>query len=277
MGIADANKRHVVYWIHLKEQTDIFSQGYIGVTCKSADRRFYEHCWVASSCKDEDNYYVVHRAINKYGAENLIVDTLLVSSRDYCYEMEGKLRPTLHVGWNIAPGGRAPGLVTSGTTLTTEHKMKLSEAHKGKILSEETKKKIGDYWRGKKRPDEFGKAVSEAKKGMVPSEKFMAARKAWGESMRGIPMSEERKAKLPKHAKWLGTTADKKIWADAIHIKSIWDSGNKSAKRLAKYFGTLYYSKFAAIHNAFKSGWNPSEDSEYLKWREEQLALQERT
>ena len=36
----------VVYWIHLPEHTDMFSEGYIGVT-ENIKRRYYEHLKLA--------------------------------------------------------------------------------------------------------------------------------------------------------------------------------------------------------------------------------------
>ncbi len=93
-----------VYWIRKKEHTDIFTQGYVGVTKYTAEKRFAQHR-ERSVSSDLQN---ICKAIRKYGAENLIVDTVVISELGYCFDLEAKLRPTPFIGWNIAVGGTAP-------------------------------------------------------------------------------------------------------------------------------------------------------------------------
>lgn len=64
---------------------------------------------------------------------------------------------------------------------TEEHKRKISESEKGKILSEETKRKIGNANRGKIRTEETRKKISESLK-----------------NKKGRKLSEETKQKLSK-------------------------------------------------------------------------------
>ena len=93
----------VVYWIHRPEHTDITKQGYVGITNMRARERWAEHR--RASRKNPDVHCaVVNRAICKY--PDLIYEVVLVAdTREYCERIEGLLRPTNGIGWNIARGG----------------------------------------------------------------------------------------------------------------------------------------------------------------------------
>jgi hypothetical protein len=89
-----------VYWIRHKDHTDIFSQGYVGVS-KNTEARFQRHS------KYSDNQHL-KAAIKKYGWNNLIKQIVLIGEEKYCYNLELKIRPTKQIGWNIAEGGAKP-------------------------------------------------------------------------------------------------------------------------------------------------------------------------
>ena len=89
-----------VYWIHHPDHTDMFSQGYIGVS-KDVEKRFKQHF------EKKHNLHLVN-ATHKYGWDNLVKKQILIAEEDYCYDIEGKLRPTANIGWNIAVGGGVP-------------------------------------------------------------------------------------------------------------------------------------------------------------------------
>jgi hypothetical protein len=89
-----------VYWIRHKDHTDIFSQGYVGVS-KNTEARFKRHS------KYSDNQHL-KAAIKKYGWNNLIKQIVLIGEEIYCYNLELKIRPTKQIGWNIAEGGAKP-------------------------------------------------------------------------------------------------------------------------------------------------------------------------
>ena len=93
----------VVYWIHRPEHTDIFTQGYVGITNGKARERWAEHR--RSSRKNPDVHCVViNHAIRKH--RDLIYEVVVVAdTREYCERIEGLLRPTNNIGYNIARGG----------------------------------------------------------------------------------------------------------------------------------------------------------------------------
>ena len=124
----------VVYWIHLDEHTDLFTQGYIGVTTKTAEERFEQHCnnafWPSIPRTK------LYNVIRKYGAENLIVETLVVSDKEYAYDLEYKLRPNRNIGWNLAIGGSVPQSL-KGKKHSEASKEKMRKAKLGKKQSQE--------------------------------------------------------------------------------------------------------------------------------------------
>jgi predicted GIY-YIG superfamily endonuclease len=89
-----------VYWIHHKDHTDMFSQGYVGVT-NNVKRRWFRHS------RYSENQHLKN-AIRKYGWDNLIKEVIIVANKSYCYAMETKLRPEDQIGWNISAGGSQP-------------------------------------------------------------------------------------------------------------------------------------------------------------------------
>ena len=93
----------VVYWIHKPEHTDITKQGYVGITHKRVRDRWLDHK-SASRRTPDSHCAMLNRAIRKY--PNLIYEVVLVAdTREYCERIEGLLRPTNRIGWNIARGG----------------------------------------------------------------------------------------------------------------------------------------------------------------------------
>lgn len=109
-----------VYWIHLPEHTDMFTQGYIGVASKGAEHRFKEHLSKARL----GSKLPIHNAIRKYG-DKLVVDTIVMANIEYCYELENKLRPTPRIGYKCDAGGNCNRL---GAKLSDETREKQRQA-----------------------------------------------------------------------------------------------------------------------------------------------------
>ena len=89
-----------LYWIHHKDHTDMFSQGYVGVS-KNTEARWFRH----SRYSDNQHFKA---AIKKYGWDNLIKEVVVIGEETYCYDLESKIRPSKQIGWNIAEGGAKP-------------------------------------------------------------------------------------------------------------------------------------------------------------------------
>jgi hypothetical protein len=85
-----------VYWIHNENETDILTEGYVGIS-NDPQRRFEEH-------KD------------RFGSVKEVVFTF--ETRQEAKDKEAELRPRWNIGKNIAPGGQAGnrprGIHTSG-------------------------------------------------------------------------------------------------------------------------------------------------------------------
>jgi hypothetical protein len=95
-----------VYWIHHKDHTDAYSQGYVGISV-GAIQRWREH-------KSKDTNPHIGNAIKKYGWDNLTKKVIFTGSLEACLKLENLLRPSEHIGWNISIGGNKPGKLFKG-------------------------------------------------------------------------------------------------------------------------------------------------------------------
>lgn len=100
----NAEKVAVVYWLHLKEHTDVFTQGYVGVTTRLIDIRFKEHCGKFKSSYNP--YNPLHLAFAQYGIDTIVRTRLCVCSVKEAYEVERLFRPFEYMGWNTTEGGK---------------------------------------------------------------------------------------------------------------------------------------------------------------------------
>ena len=168
---------HSVYWIHHPDHTDMFSQGYIGVSV-NAKKRWGDHR------RHQENKHFSN-AVKLYGWDILIKKQVLISDEKYCLMIEEKLRPEKGIGWNIAKGGGKPPVNTTktgfkagdapwnkGVPMSLEAKLLVSKSLKGMRHSPEVYKKQGlsrsgekNVWFGKKFSDEYRKKLSLAKLG----------------------------------------------------------------------------------------------------------------
>jgi len=211
----------------------MFREGYIGVTKHTLSERLRQHKKEAAG----GSTYAVHNAIRKYGSD-LIVQPLLEADEEYCYCIEAKLRPSRHIGWNIAEGGgKSPMRGVTG------------EAHPnfGKSLSNETRAKIGVANSGR-RNGLYGKTGDK--------NPFFGKRH-----------SVETKDKL-RHKPWEYAKSDKSVWASADTLYSLFcELTRKSHYTLSRMSG-LEASKLFAIVQKFKSGWIPSSDLNWLAFKD---------
>lgn len=183
-----------VYWIRCKDHTDMFSQGYIGVS-KNAGLRFLQHQ------RRRENPHL-ENAIAKYGWDNLIKTEILISDEAYCLDIEAKLRPTVKIGWNICAGGGMPPLLIGQTALIGK-----TPWNKGKTYGNSTRKKISDAVRlAMQNPErkEINRKLLLGKPSLMlgkkhtaeTREKMSAAKKGIPSKYKGFLATEEQKQKM---------------------------------------------------------------------------------
>ena len=147
-----------VYWVRQAEHTDIFSQGYVGVTNNFTSR-------MTDHKRGGENAHF-RNAINKYGWDNLVKEIIVIAEKDYCLDLETKLRPTNEIGWNLVKGGGIPPSFL-GKKRSESNILKL----KNRVFSEETKQKMSIAMTGNKnnlgnkRSEETKKKLSQSKLG----------------------------------------------------------------------------------------------------------------
>ena len=159
-----------VYWYHLVEHSDPYTQGYVGVTSQPAIR---ERCHFGGR---RGGSSILYKAVQKYGEDRVIKDILhTVEDAEAAYALEKSYRPTDRIGWNIASGGGLPpdctGRKDSKETrekrtasikafwqantrvspykgvvgrFTQEQRIAIGKAQKGKEISEQHRKAITD-------------------------------------------------------------------------------------------------------------------------------------
>ena len=92
----------IVYWIHKPSHTDIYADGYIGITRNPARQRWMEHLALTKNNRKNNKLYDILKE-----EDSLLFDVIAVGeTREYCEHIEHSLRPTPHIGWNTAPGGK---------------------------------------------------------------------------------------------------------------------------------------------------------------------------
>ena len=92
----------IVYWIHKPSHTDIYADGYIGITRNPARQRWMEHLALTKNNRKNNKLYDILKE-----EDSLLFDVIAVGeTREYCEHIEHSLRPTPYIGWNTAPGGK---------------------------------------------------------------------------------------------------------------------------------------------------------------------------
>ncbi len=220
----------------------MFTEGYIGVSVQGAIKRYRIH----KSDAKAGSKLPIHNAIRKYG-DTLILDTIVKGDPEYCYFMEGRLRPTPNIGYNVSAGGAA-------TNLGSKH-------------SEETRKKISIAGKGRKATADAIENMRKAK-----SNNPTIHTDETKEYLRSL----SKKRGMSKATRDGASKANKlKVaWKNNISIGSIWLMADKvytyskenpthGVRKIAESFN-IVYSQLAVMYKKIKSGWNPFEDEEWL-------------
>ena len=124
-----------VYWIHRPEHTDMFSQGYIGVS-NNTKLRWHDHHVRTGNAH-------LKRAIAKYSWDNLVKEVIVIADELYCLAVEFKLRSKDKIGWNIVAGGGMPPSSRGKKFIRSEeYKAQMSISKMGQKHTPETQTKI---------------------------------------------------------------------------------------------------------------------------------------
>lgn len=201
------------------------TQGYVGITARSANERFAEH--LGEARRGSEN--TLYRAMRKYG-DKIVIEPLVVADEEYCLNLERKLRPVEHIGWNVVAGGGEPPKHTSHTE---EAKARISVAVRTRG-STPARVRAAQARRGVPRSD-----ASKAK------------------------MRERAQGRLP----WEASRADKSLWSRAGEIFQFWQAHNHLGFiAIGKHFGYKKPYAIQAMYRKFKQGWNPLQDPQWLGW-----------
>jgi predicted GIY-YIG superfamily endonuclease len=112
---------------HISANNDL-RMGYIGVSI-DVERRWKEH--------NRDDF-TVGREIRKQGWTFDILKIIYEGTKQECYDLERRLRPTKNIGLNEASGGEGGiGRSMKGIPKTKEHRKALSESRMGRFTGEE--------------------------------------------------------------------------------------------------------------------------------------------
>ena len=255
-----------VYWIRKQSHTDMFSEGYIGVTSRTAQERYQEHVYAAQCRKGKKS--VIHKAIIALGKDNLVVQTVCKCTEEYAYWLENKLRPEPSIGWNVSIGGEKPPGV-KGLPVSEETRKKLSEAHKGRKMHPNSRVALDKANKGRKLSDEQKAAISKFHR--ENSHKFQTEKKrqatiAMNIARRGEKRSEEyckvKSEFFKKKGYWNLPRSNKDVWALADKFYLDFLDGLR-AQSIAKKYG-LGKDALESILKHFDNGWIPLEDDHWL-------------
>jgi group I intron endonuclease len=159
---------------------------YIGITCRKPKRRWGSN---GNGYKQHPYFY---NAIQKYSWENFeheIIASNLTKQEAENFEKLLISKIPKEESYNVTAGGEG----TVGYRHTEDAKQRISEAHKGKIVSDETRKKLSEAGMGKIISEEAKKKMSKARKGNKFSEE---TKKNMSEAGKGRIFSEKHKRKL---------------------------------------------------------------------------------
>lgn len=151
---------YYLYWIHLEEHTDPFSEGYVGVSTQP-EVRFRQH---STDLTVGSGSQVLRQIVAELGKECL-QHTILASYEDQleARQAEQHYRPKTNIGWNIWVGGGVSPDCT-GREMSEETRAKIAESNRltkstrsyespfkgmNDRHSDETKALIGSYHKGK--------------------------------------------------------------------------------------------------------------------------------
>lgn len=170
---------------------------YIGQTINTLEYRKTRHCKGAFN-NTQERCSAFWKALCKYGIENFEWSVIAeATTQEELNALEIRFIAEFNCispnGYNLQAGGHS-GLHHESS------KRKISEAHKGKVVSIETRQKISDAHKGKKLSEEHKKKISDGNRGkIIPEEtlkKMRTAQSKENNPMWGRVLTDEHKQKL---------------------------------------------------------------------------------
>jgi hypothetical protein len=145
-----------LYWIHDIKHSDIYSEGYVGITSVSVPVRFKQHVsWAKAGTYSEDFAKALLQS------QSLMYETIMVGTREEMLEAENHFRPEPYIGWNRASGGEGGCVIKHGLTghpiKPIYYNMFTRAAHHGVS--------VADEWCGEGGLERFYKDMGDCPKG----------------------------------------------------------------------------------------------------------------
>ncbi len=294
----------VVYWIRLPEHTDITTQGYVGITSKSFSVRLRNHEKYFNAVEvGSKKATILSRAVEKHGWDNLVKQVVLIGEKEYCLEIEQRLRPSEKIGWNIRIGGVGSSRETSDDLVE-----KLRLHGKAHTIAQHTReaawaasKKLREtkWWRTspkainfhrvadvvyeylKIKPDASSNEIRNATKCVVTYDSLKsvvvrieggwnpAKDPYWLEDFKQNNYEEfftEDVLAFRSKVPWRSNNAIKDVWLDAENLFNLVEQGYGPAA-IYKVTGFTEAS-LSGIRRNFRDGWNPHKDPQYKEWKD---------
>ena len=191
-------RNYVVY-----KHTSPSGKCYIGITGQKAEVR-----WQNGNGYRNNEYF--SKAIRKYGWKNIKHEILYSNLTKEEAEFREKelisfyMSNNRNYGYNISSGNHGIGSHSEETkekirkakqNITEETRIKISKAHKGKVISEETKNKISKSMTGEKNHFYGKHHTYDAKKKISESHIGLESK------LKGVPKTKEHRKKLSESAK----------------------------------------------------------------------------
>lgn len=252
-----------LYWIRTPEMTDMFTEGYVGMSTVSARARWSAHR--ASAKLESKSHLPIYRAFRKYGADNLVMSVIVVGPDDYITDMEIKLRPHEGIGWNCAMGGQDTG---KGRTQSAEEIEKRAAKIRGRKHSDEVKMRMSLASKGKPKSESHKQKCREANLGKIRSAE---AREKQRQVMLGrSTMTDDGKKRLSEFQKelnpWERSRSNVTVWFYAQDLFDARIDGDITQRAIAKML-KVKDSTASALVAKLREGWCPMQDTEWVSWK----------
>jgi len=218
------------------------NKGYVGITTRSLDRRWYEHRFVANSCGK-----LLAKAINKYGEQAFeIMPIASAKTLENLKEVEKDLIVQFGTkvpnGYNLTDGGDGVfGFKHSAETVKKVANLRLGTKHTKETIEKMRLAHLGEknHFYGRKHTEEAKQKLSISRKG----KKYPKL----SEALKGRVISEEWRKKVSDGCK-LGNAAKAKIVLDTQ--TGVYYSCAKEASDL---YGINQYTFKAYLKGVFKT------------------------